>query len=138
MVSKLKVYTDGASRGNPGPASAAFVIAKEDGSVLREKAEFLGKTTNNRAEYKAVIKALETANEYTDGSLQVYSDSKLLVKQLQGEWKVKSNNIRPLFNEVKELTEEFDSVSFFHRKREDEMISRADFLCNKELDRRNS
>ncbi len=136
MVDELRIYTDGASRGNPGPASAAYVITKKDGSVLKEGSEFLGNTTNNRAEYKAVIKALEMAENYTDGKVRVFSDSNLLVRQLQGEWKVKSENIRPLFKKVKELTKNFDSVSFFHRNREHEMISRADYLCNKKLDNR--
>ncbi len=134
MPDELRIYTDGASRGNPGPASAAFVVADEDGNVLNEGAEFLGETTNNRAEYEAVIKAMEMATNYTDGRVKVFSDSKLLVRQLQGEWKVKSENIRPLFKKVKELTRNFDSVSFSHRNREHEMISRADFLCNKKLD----
>ncbi len=136
MSPELKIYTDGASRGNPGPASAAYVITKKDGGVLKEGSEFLGNTTNNRAEYKAVIKALEMAENYTDGKVRVFSDSNLLVRQLQGEWKVKSENIRPLFKKVKELTKNFDSVSFSHRNREHEMISRADALCNKELNRR--
>lgn len=135
MPDEWKIYTDGASRGNPGPASAAFVLVGKNDKVLREKAEFLGETTNNRAEYKAVINALETAREYTDEALQVNSDSRLLVKQLQGEWRVKSSNIRPLFKQVKDLTEEFDRVSFVHRNREHEMISRADSLCNRKLDR---
>ncbi|MFP4116955.1 MAG: ribonuclease HI family protein [Candidatus Aenigmatarchaeota archaeon] len=135
MVDELKIYTDGASRGNPGPASAAYVIAKKDETVLNEGSEFLGETTNNRAEYKAVIKALKMASNYTEERVRVFSDSKLLVKQLQGEWKVKSDNIGPLFEEVKELTRSFDSVSFHHRNRDHEMISRADFLCNRELDR---
>ncbi len=136
MLDELKIYTDGASRGNPGPASAAYVITKKDGSVLNEGAEFLGRTTNNRAEYMAVIKALEMTKNYTNGRVKVFSDSNLLVRQLQGEWRVRSDNIRPLFKKVKELTKNFGSVSFSHRNREHRMITRADSLCNKSLDSR--
>ncbi len=134
-MDELRIYTDGASRGNPGPASAAYVIVSPDGKVLNEGAEFLGETTNNCAEYEAVAKALEMATNYTDGRIKVFSDSKLLVRQLQGEWRVKSDNIKPLFKEVKRLTKNFGSVSFSHRNREHKMISRADLLCNKKLDR---
>ncbi len=134
MSDELKVYTDGASRGNPGPASAAFIITDGEGTVLQERSEYLGKKTNNQAEYTAVINALEMAKEYTDGDLQVNSDSNLLVKQLQGEWRVKSSNIKPLYRKVKRLTRFFDKVSFVHRNREHKMIGRADFLCNRKLD----
>ena len=134
MSFDLKIYTDGASRGNPGPASAAYVITNDEGNTLQEKSEFLGNKTNNQAEYIAVINALEMAENYTAGRLQVNSDSNLLVNQLQGNWRVKSKNIKPLYRRTKDLTKKFDGVVFVHRNRDHEIISRADLLCNRELD----
>lgn len=132
-LNELEIYTDGASRGNPGPASAAFIIRDRRGNTIRKGSMFLGKTTNNRAEYRAVIKALETAKELSN-AVKVNSDSNLLVRQLRGEWKVKNDEIKSLYKKVKDLEKEFKEIEYIHRNRENEGISKADDLCNQRLD----
>ena len=100
MPDKIIAYTDGASRGNPGPAAAGFILNNPEGNQLQAKAFFLGKTTNNVAEYTALIKALEAARETGAKELAVFSDSELLVRQINGKYKVKSEHIRPLFHKA--------------------------------------
>ena len=128
---KVTIYTDGGSRGNPGPAAAAFVITAADGNRLCAKGLFLGEATNNIAEYTAVCKALEAAKKIGAESVTVFSDSELLVKQLTGRYKVKSDQLRPLFRRAVELLEQFDNqqVGFVSRDRNSE----ADRLVNKVL-----
>ncbi|MFB6215899.1 MAG: ribonuclease HI family protein, partial [Candidatus Aenigmatarchaeota archaeon] len=129
----LEIYTDGASRGNPGPASYAYLIMKDSEEMTRGSG-FLGKTTNNRAEYKAVIEALSKVRSENE-KVVVNSDSRLVVNQMSGKWKVKSQNLQPLHTEVKELAEGFKEVSFNHVPRENKYISIVDGMCNEELDR---
>ena len=130
----LKIYTDGASRGNPGPASYGFLLVFDDEGIVHEESGYIGKTTNNRAEYRAVINALEKAADFHDGNVEVYSDSQLLVRQMQGRWKVKSPEIKKLYDIAVERTEKFKNVEFKHVSRETEFVSRADSLCNQKLD----
>ncbi len=129
---KVVVHTDGGSRGNPGPAAAGFVICDADGKLLRAKAIFLGETTNNVAEYTALVKALESARDLGATDLTVYTDSELMVRQLKGAYKVKSDLIRPLFKEVNELRSGFESCIVQHVMREKN--KEADRLVNKALD----
>lgn len=129
----LHIYTDGASRGNPGPASWGFVFTDGE-TVLYEDSEYLGERTNNQAEYHAVINAIETAREMHDGPLVVHSDSKLLVNQLNGAWKVKDRRLRELYDDVRKLTSGV-SVEFHHHTRDNEFVAVADQLCNDTLDR---
>ena len=124
-------YTDGASRGNPGPAAAGFILTKPDGAELKSKAFFIGETTNNVAEYTAIVKALEAAVETSAESIIVFSDSQLLVRQINGQYKVKSEQIRPLFQQAVELLGRFGSwkVQFVNREKNKE----ADKLVNQAL-----
>ena len=125
------IQTDGGSRGNPGPAAAAFIITDSDGTKLDAKAFFLGQTTNNVAEYTAILKALEAAKLIGAKQLMVFSDSELLVKQLTGEYKVKSEQIRPLFRQTVNLLNEFESWKVQHIARETN--KEADKLANRAL-----
>lgn len=131
----IEIYTDGASRGNPGLASYAFIIT-EDGKEVERKSGYIGKTTNNRAEYKAVIEALERAKGVGAEEVKVYSDSRLVVNQLEGNWKVKSEEIRPLHKKASELMGKFDEVRLVHVSRENEMTKMVDRMCNRKLDER--
>jgi len=126
------VYTDGGSRGNPGPAAAGFVIDEASGRRLMARGLVLGETTNNVAEYTAVIKGLESARALGADEVTVYSDSQLLVRQLNGEYKVKSDQIRPLFEEAKSLLEQFASYAIHHVTRDKN--AEADRLVNRALD----
>lgn len=130
MPEQITVYTDGGSRGNPGPAAAGFTLADPDGTQLQAKALFLGQTTNNVAEYTAIIKALEAAKEIGAKRLTVFSDSELLVKQINGQYKVKSKQIRPLFRQAIDLINEFEDCKVEHitrdkNKQADELVNQA-------------
>lgn len=131
---RLKIYTDGASRGNPGPASIGFLVLDSENKEVLKKAELVGKTTNNQAEYEAVIRALKEASELTKGYIDLFSDSQLLVKQLNGKWNVKDSKIKSLYSKVIELVNQFEGVEFHKLPRENSKIARADRLCNEKLD----
>lgn len=126
-----KIHIDGAARGNPGPAAFAFVIQKE-GSPSIEDNGLLGVTTNNLAEYSALVRALERAAELGALRLIIHSDSELLVKQMNGAYRVKNPDLRVLHDRAKELIDQFDQVVIRHVRREHN--SRADELCNQALD----
>ncbi len=129
---KVIIHTDGGSRGNPGPAAAGFVLDGRAGSRLQAKAFFLGETTNNVAEYTALVKALEAARELGADRVAVCSDSELLVRQLNGQYKVKSELIRPLFEQVNALRAQFKGFEIRHVTRHQN--KRADQLVNQALD----
>jgi len=133
LLRDVIIYTDGGSRGNPGPAAAAFVINESDtGRLLCAKAVYLGRATNNFAEYTAVCKGLERAKQLGADSVRLFSDSDLLVKQLNGRYKVRSKQLRPLFINATELLEQFEttSVQFVPRNKN----TQADSLVNRALD----
>ncbi len=115
----LVVYIDGGARGNPGPAAAGVVVrAADDGTVLFEGGYFLGRATNNVAEYRALLAGLAQAAELRGRRLEVRSDSELLVRQMQGEYRVKSPRLRKLFEQANELCRTFTGVRFEHVPRE--------------------
>jgi ribonuclease HI len=126
-----KVHIDGAARGNPGPAAYAFILAADGMSPVEEKG-CLGNTTNNIAEYTALVKALERASELGATRLLIHSDSELLVKQMNGEYRVKNESLKELFDEAKHLARHFQEVKLVHVRREQN--KRADELCNLALD----
>ncbi|MHC4572868.1 MAG: phosphoribosylglycinamide formyltransferase [Planctomycetota bacterium] len=131
MPEQITIYTDGGSRGNPGPAAAAFVMTDPAGAKLCAQGLFLGRATNNVAEYTAVHRALEAARRTGARRLTIFSDSELLVKQVNGEYKVKSEQIRALFRRTIELLNGFESwtVRFVSREQNRE----ADQLVNQAL-----
>jgi phosphoribosylglycinamide formyltransferase-1 len=132
LSKKLIIYTDGGSRGNPGPAAGGFVLSDPDGTRVAAKAFFLGRTTNNVAEYTAMVKALEAAAAADATDVTVYSDSELMVRQLNGQYKVKSDAIRPLFEEVNHLLTGFAGYAIRHVTRDKNTA--ADKLVNHALD----
>ena len=125
------IHVDGASRGNPGDAAYALVIRIGDRPPVEESG-VLGKETNNVAEYTALIKALVKSHELHLRRLHIHSDSELLVKQMNGEYRVKNAELKSLYDEAKVLIEKFDNVRLTHVRREDN--KRADELCNQALD----
>jgi ribonuclease HI len=129
----LTIHTDGASRGNPGDAAFAYTIAR-DGQGTIEDAGCLGELTNNQAEYTALVRALRRAIELgPQHRLLVNSDSELMVKQMKGEYRVKNEELRPLYEEAVALARRFQGgVEFRHVRRGQN--SRADALCNEALD----
>ena len=129
---KAKLFTDGGSRGNPGPAAYAFVLEAEDGTVLDARGEAIGIATNNVAEYSALVAGLERAVEAGVDDLEVVSDSELLVKQMRGEYRVKNRALQDLFLDASRLAREFRHVTYTAVRREYNTI--ADSLVNEALD----
>lgn len=135
-MNKIIVYTDGASRGNPGPSAIGVVILDSQGNVLKEYSEKIEETTNNVAEYEAVIFALKKIKalygKKKNYQVIVRSDSKLLVSQLNGEFKLKEENMQKLFVKVWNLMIDFEEVVFELVPREKN--KKADALANRALD----
>jgi len=129
----LKIYTDGAARGNPGPGVCAFIFVKGE-TIIYSDSKYLGSVTNNKAEYNAVIAALKKAVEYTRWNLHVYSDSALVVNQLNGEWRITKDHLKVLYDEVMQHKGRFEKVEFSWVGRTNTFIAEADRLCNHKLD----
>ena len=133
-IENLNVYTDGGSRGNPGPSAIGIVLLDENENIIHTHKEYIGEGTNNQAEYRALIKALQLARTYCSKKISCVSDSELLVRQLTGVYEVRNEKLRPLFDEIKKLEKEFDEVSYNHQRREHKFIVIADRLVNDALD----
>ena len=129
---KAKLSTDGGARGNPGPAAYGYVLETEDGTVLDARGETIGVATNNVAEYRALIAGLEKAVELGIDELEVVSDSELLVKQMQGEYRVKNEALRELNDEANSLERKLGRVRYKAVRREHNEL--ADKLVNDALD----
>ena len=129
---KAKLSTDGGARGNPGPAAYGYVLEAEDGTVLDARGEMIGVATNNVAEYRALIAGLEKAVELRIDELEVVSDSELLVKQMQGEYRVKNEALRELNDEANSLERKLGRVRYTAVRREHNEL--ADKLVNEALD----
>lgn len=132
LQDRITIYTDGASRGNPGPSAGAFVLADEKGRVIEGKAFFLGETTNNVAEYTGMARALDAAKKLEAKSLQIFSDSELMVRQINGQYKVKSDKLKDLFAECMAILSGFESWQIKHIRRDKNQ--QADELANKAID----
>ena len=130
---KATLWTDGGARGNPGPAAYGYVLEAENGTVLAAHGEAIGTATNNVAEYRALIAGLEKAAEVGVDELEVVSDSELLVKQMRGEYKVKNETLRGLWEDAGRLARRLGRVEFTAVRREHNEL--ADALVNEALDR---
>jgi ribonuclease HI len=129
---KLYVHTDGGARGNPGPGAIGVAVKDEKKKIIKEVGKFIGRSTNNEAEYKAVIEGLKTCETLKAEELEFYIDSLLVVSQLNGKYKVKNPRMRTLFNEAKKLEQNFKKVLYTHVPREKNFP--ADNLVNEVLD----
>ncbi len=130
------IYTnsDGGARGNPGPGAVAAIVRKE-GEILTKSSKFIGEnTTNNVAEYEGLILALELASAVTKDEITCFLDSELVVKQLLGEYKVRNENILPLFLKVQKIQERFKKIKYAHVPRTDNFQKIVDEILNEELD----
>jgi len=130
----LDVYTDGASRGNPGPAAYGFVFVKDNG-IIFEDSGTLGKTTNNTAEYYAILSALKKAQEFTREAVKVWSDSELVIKQINNQYRITKPHLARLRAELAIVEKNFTDIHFRNVPRENLFIRRCDELCNQALDR---
>jgi len=132
----LKIFTDGGARGNPGPAGIGAVLKNEADELLVEISEYIGETTNNQAEYKALLAALERASLLNAEEVHCYLDSELVVKQARREYKVKHPDLAPLFLQLHNLSCRFRKITFTHVRRE--LNKEADALVNLALDKQMS
>ena len=133
----MVVYTDGAARGNPGPSASGYMIY-ENGKLLKSHAEYNGIATNNYAEYKSILIALKWCashfDDLSDISIELYSDSELVVRQFNREYRIKSKILKPMNYEINELAMKFRLVKFTNVKRENPYISAVDRSLNLLLD----
>lgn len=134
MSKSIDIFIDGASRGNPGPSGIGIVFCDGQNNIVKKLFKFIGNTTNNVAEYSALIYAMQEAliDRYDDVKLK--SDSELLTKQLTGEYKVKNDNLRPYYEMFRHIVRGFDKIEVISITRENNSI--ADKLANKAIDSR--
>jgi ribonuclease HI len=126
------LWTDGGARGNPGPAAFAYVLETDDGTVLDARGEAIGRATNNVAEYSALVAGLRRAAELGVTTLELRSDSELMVKQMRGEYRVKNKDLQGLFLDASRAARDVGHVSYTHVRREHNEL--ADRLVNEALD----
>lgn len=131
---RLRVYSDGAARGNPGPSGAGAVLVEPSGQVVAKVGKFLGHQTNNYAEYMGLLIGLKHAKALGAKEIEVFADSELLIRQLGGRYQVKSPSLRPLYEEAVRLLNDFSRVKLVHVPRE--MNAAADEMSNRAIDER--
>jgi len=132
-VERLVIHTDGASRGNPGPAAIGATIKDKQGRLIASISQRIGETTNNQAEYRAVIAGLERALKLGARQAQIYSDSQLVVRQINGQYRVKKASLKPLHQKVTQLTSRLNEFTIKHIARQQN--SEADKLAKRALRR---
>ena len=131
---RIYVYTDGASRGNPGPAAIGYAVFDASGKCLERNGRFIDRHTNNEAEYEALLWALERAKRYTKESVKFHSDSELVVHQVNGVYKVKKEHLRRYIERIERGVEHFRSFRLVHVPRENPRIQLVDGIVNRVLD----
>ncbi|XXF76583.1 ribonuclease HI family protein [Myxococcaceae bacterium GXIMD 01537] len=131
---RLRLFTDGAARGNPGPSGAGAVLLEPGGQVVARLGKYLGVQTNNHAEYTALLLGLQHAKTLGARELEVFSDSELLVRQLTGRYQVRSPTLRPLYEEALRLLKDFAQAKVAHVPREEN--GAADEMSNRAIDER--
>jgi ribonuclease HI len=131
---KCKIYSDGGARGNPGPAAIGVLVCDEKDRKLTDHGETIGETTNNVAEYTAVVRGLTLAAELGLSEADYFLDSELVARQLSGIYRIKAEHLKPLYTLVKDLEKKFKRVTYFHVPREHPKIKHVDQLVNLALD----
>ena len=136
FVGKLKLFVDGASRRNPGPAGAGGILLDADNDhVLDQFCKYLGEKTNNEAEYSAIINGLSVARKHTRKLVWVFSDSEFVIRQINKRYTIKEDRMEPLCLEVLRKERLFEEVHYSHRSSNDKWIKRADMLAKQAIDR---
>lgn len=136
IITSLKIYCDGACIGNPGNGAIGVLILDQDNNALEEYKECIGHCTNNQAEYKALIKGLDLAAKHCRSEVYCYTDSELVIKHLQGIYRLKNDELRALFHEVKNKERAFKRVVYIHVSDADQRIKRAHKLAHDALNGR--
>jgi ribonuclease HI len=136
-MNTVKLFTDGGSRGNPGPGAIGVLLFDERGNEITRFKECIGHTTNNRAEYKALIKGLDLAAKHTRDTVHCYLDSELVVRQMSGFWRLKNDELRTLFHEAKDKERAFQKKPVYtHVRRTNPIMQKVDRLVNEALEGR--
>ena len=133
-ITKGKIYSDGGARGNPGPAAIGVLICDEKNHKLTDHGETIGETTNNVAEYTAVVRGLTLAAELGISEADYFLDSELVARQLAGIYRLKAEHLKPFYTQVKDLEKKFKRVTYFYVPREHPKIKHVDRLVNLALD----
>jgi ribonuclease HI len=133
-IKKVVTFTDGASRGNPGHAGIGVILFNEAGDKILQDFRYIGQTTNNEAEYRALLLALDRAYEVTQDTIECYLDSELVVRQITGRYQVKSEKMARFLAEVRERVARFRQASFHNVPREHPQLQLADKLANRGID----
>jgi ribonuclease HI len=133
-IKKVVTFTDGASRGNPGHAGIGVILFNEAGDKILQDFRYIGQTTNNEAEYRALLLALDRAYEVTHDTIECYLDSELVVRQITGRYQVKSEKMARFLAEVRERVARFRKASFHNVPREHPQLQLADKLANRGID----
>jgi ribonuclease HI len=136
MAGQFRAAIDGGSRGNPGPAAWGVAVLGSDGETVEGHAGFIGRATNNVAEYRALIEALELAVSRAAADVEILADSELVVRQIQGSYRVRNESLKPLWSEAMRLARSFSAFRIVHVRRESN--KEADRLVNLALDRAES
>ena len=136
FIDYVKLFVDGGCRGNPGPGAIGVLIVDNDGNQLRMEAECIGVTTNNRAEYRALIKGLDLCAKHTRRRVIVYSDSELVVNHMNEQWRLKDDTLRELWKRVKQCEQVFKEVVYTHVRRTNPFIRKVDRALKEALEGR--
>jgi ribonuclease HI len=131
----LLLFTDGASRGNPGPSAWAYILLDKNLNLIEERAGSIGRGTNNEAEYHGLIEGLRAAVSHGATRLSVFSDSELVIRQMNGKYRVASPRLIPLYREATSVSGRFQKIELHSVPRDHPFIAKADQLCNAVLDR---
>lgn len=132
LLEDAKIYTDGGSRGNPGNSASAYVICKMDGTVVEKSGSYIGMATNNQAEYFGFLRGLERARELGINKIHLFSDSQLVVNQMNGVYKIKNQELLPIYQDTKAVADGFERITFNYVPRE--LNKTADAEVNRILD----
>jgi len=130
FIDSVQIFSDGGCRRNPGPGAIGVFVTDTQNKPLYEYSECIGSTTNNRAEYSAAIKGIDLAAKFTRGRVLVFCDSLLVVNHMNGIWRLKDDELRKLFHEVKRASQAFRDVVFQHVSRSNQNIKKADRILN--------
>ena len=133
MNMSVKIYTDGGSRGNPGPSAFAVVVCR-DGKIIHRHSEYMGVNTNNAAEYRGLIYAIGHALDAGYDDVEFITDSKLVAEQMNGRYKVKARGLLAMYEDALAMSSNIAGVRFTHVRRSDPMIAVADALLNRKMD----
>lgn len=130
FLDHIKLFTDGGARGNPGPGAIGILILDDANQELGKHSECIGHTTNNRAEYRALVKGLDLCARYTRKRVTCFMDSELVVKQMNGDYRLKNDELRKLFHAVKECEQVFEKVTYQHVSRTNQFMKKVDRMLN--------